>query len=362
MYYHGARYYAAWLGRWISCDPSGIGDGVNVYNFVHDAPINEVDSTGADGEPWWRFTEAGGQYQTGKNDIFQTNSGYDTGFAPANLVVNLFVTASNLCTIPFNAVTELAAIPEDIARAAGASEQDIEAMNFALMMTGVGEVAVLPRITRAATAATEAKNAATVFIEAKDAAIAAVEAKKVATAAAEAKKVATAAAEAKKVATAAAEAKKVATAGVEAKKVVTAAAEVKNVTAAEAALGRTAILSKADEALAPLAKQFPDAKVGIRGSLARGTKGPHKGGALFDPTNFDVDAFIVSDKLAGMVPPNAQGFRNLARKPEFGGLVRSIGEQLKKIPGIRPDTFKVRVFSAKEFEATVKANERYFLK
>ena len=118
----------------------------------------------------------------------------------------------------------------------------------------------------------------------------------------------------------------------------------------------------ADEALAPLAKQFPDARVGIRGSLARGTKGAHKKNAPFDPTNFDVDAFIVSDKLAGLVPPNAQGFRNLARPAEYSGLVRSIGGQLQKIPGIRPDTFKVRVFSTEEFEATVKANERHFLR
>ena len=27
LYYHGARYYAPWLGRWTSCDPSGLGMG-----------------------------------------------------------------------------------------------------------------------------------------------------------------------------------------------------------------------------------------------------------------------------------------------------------------------------------------------
>ena len=27
LYYHGARYYAPWLGRWISCDPAGMADG-----------------------------------------------------------------------------------------------------------------------------------------------------------------------------------------------------------------------------------------------------------------------------------------------------------------------------------------------
>ncbi len=153
LYYHGLRYYTPCLGRWTNCDPFGIKDGVNVYSFVHDRPINEIDLTGADGEgadrqPWWRFTEAGFQYQTGRHDIFSTHPGYDTGFAPANFVVNFIVSAGNLCTIPFNTLTEAAAIPEEIARFAGASEEDIAAMNFALMMTGVGEVNYLTNMVR----------------------------------------------------------------------------------------------------------------------------------------------------------------------------------------------------------------------
>ena len=27
LYYHGARYYAPWLGRWTACDPAGLADG-----------------------------------------------------------------------------------------------------------------------------------------------------------------------------------------------------------------------------------------------------------------------------------------------------------------------------------------------
>ncbi|MGH8652069.1 MAG: RHS repeat domain-containing protein [Gammaproteobacteria bacterium] len=29
--YHGARYYAPWLGRWVSCDPIGVKSGLNLY-------------------------------------------------------------------------------------------------------------------------------------------------------------------------------------------------------------------------------------------------------------------------------------------------------------------------------------------
>jgi RHS repeat-associated protein len=236
LYYYGARYYLPWLGRWMSCDPSGVSDGVDAYVFAHDRPTVEVDGAGTDGEPWWRFTEAGFQYQTGKHDLFRTDPGYDTGFAPLNLVVNLVVTASNVCTIPFNAVTEIAAIPEEIARAAGASETDIEAMNFALMMTGVGEVAALPRISQALTVATEVKNVTTTAVEVKNVATTVNEIKNVATTATEVKNVVTTATEVKNVATAATEVKNVAAVATEAKNVATTATEAKTVvtTATEA--------------------------------------------------------------------------------------------------------------------------------
>jgi RHS repeat-associated protein len=48
LYYHGARYYAPWLGRWTACDPAGITDGTNLYAYVKSAPIDSVDPTGTD--------------------------------------------------------------------------------------------------------------------------------------------------------------------------------------------------------------------------------------------------------------------------------------------------------------------------
>jgi RHS repeat-associated protein len=60
LYYYGARYYAAWLGRWTSADPLGIGaDGPGLYNYVRGSPVTLTDPNGAEGKDpneqgWWR--------------------------------------------------------------------------------------------------------------------------------------------------------------------------------------------------------------------------------------------------------------------------------------------------------------------
>ncbi|MFI5387709.1 MAG: hypothetical protein ACHQ50_16500 [Fimbriimonadales bacterium] len=121
-------------------------------------------------------------------------------------------------------------------------------------------------------------------------------------------------------------------------------------------------MAKAADALASLAEEFPEAKVGFRGSLARGSKGAHKGGGPFDPANYDVDAFIVSDALASLVPKNAGGLRNLARLPQYQGLIQLIAGRIKSIAGVRQgDAFKVRVFSEAEFKAIVWADEAHLI-
>ncbi|WP_281274366.1 SpvB/TcaC N-terminal domain-containing protein, partial [Allorhizocola rhizosphaerae] len=51
LYYHGARYYACWQGRWMSCDPIGIADGLNLYAYVGGNPVGKSDPSGTNGQP-----------------------------------------------------------------------------------------------------------------------------------------------------------------------------------------------------------------------------------------------------------------------------------------------------------------------
>lgn len=48
--YHSARYYMPWLGRWLSSDPIGIEDGLNMYEYVSGSPVLNIDLEGTNGE------------------------------------------------------------------------------------------------------------------------------------------------------------------------------------------------------------------------------------------------------------------------------------------------------------------------
>lgn len=47
LYYYGLRYYAPWLLRWVSADPGGEVDGLNLYAMVGNNPVNLIDVDGS---------------------------------------------------------------------------------------------------------------------------------------------------------------------------------------------------------------------------------------------------------------------------------------------------------------------------
>jgi RHS repeat-associated protein len=46
LYYHSARYYAPWLRRWISADPTGLKAGNNLYVYSYPNPVTFADRNG----------------------------------------------------------------------------------------------------------------------------------------------------------------------------------------------------------------------------------------------------------------------------------------------------------------------------
>ncbi|OCA54704.1 RHS repeat protein [Photorhabdus namnaonensis] len=46
LYYYGYRYYQPWVGRWLSADPAGTIDGLNLYRMVRNNPITLYDNDG----------------------------------------------------------------------------------------------------------------------------------------------------------------------------------------------------------------------------------------------------------------------------------------------------------------------------
>ncbi|WP_232034169.1 RHS repeat-associated core domain-containing protein [Mycoavidus cysteinexigens] len=53
LYYYGFRYYQPWVGRWLSADPAGTVDGLNLYQMVGNNPIARSDLMGLCGTVDW---------------------------------------------------------------------------------------------------------------------------------------------------------------------------------------------------------------------------------------------------------------------------------------------------------------------
>jgi len=53
LYCYGQRYYAPWIGRWVSSDPAGSGgDGLNLFCFVRCNPVRYRDAGGTESKDW----------------------------------------------------------------------------------------------------------------------------------------------------------------------------------------------------------------------------------------------------------------------------------------------------------------------
>ncbi|MFC1284995.1 T7SS effector LXG polymorphic toxin [Bacillus paralicheniformis] len=136
----------------------------------------------------------------------------------------------------------------------------------------------------------------------------------------------------------------------------------KGVKGAEKVQTRKEIMNTVQSKMSPAVKKIkeidPNAKVGYRGSLATGQKGPHKGNAPFDPADFDIDAFIVSDKLASKFPSSSR-WRAGTDIKEIRKIQKELDKTLKNsLDGLRktdkkgrPDKLTFRIFTQEEYNS-----------
>lgn len=120
-----------------------------------------------------------------------------------------------------------------------------------------------------------------------------------------------------------------------------------------------------DKPVKKLKEMFPNAKVGIRGSMANGRKVEKATGKYidFNPNSFDVDAFIVDDNLAKRIKamggnPNWLDIRAL-NDPALNDLLdKAEASFKKKIKGYRDkDKFTFKVWSEYDYKYEVQAGD-----
>lgn len=122
--------------------------------------------------------------------------------------------------------------------------------------------------------------------------------------------------------------------------------------------GRLNILRQVEPALIGASQRIEsiasDAVVGFRGSLSTGQR--FSTGEPFNPTDFDVDAFIVSDTLSRRIGGRNGSFRDGRNVPEVSSIADELEELFSTIPGHRSEPgkpFTFRVWTTQEFQERV---------
>ena len=67
LYYHGARYYAPWVARWVNSDPMELADGLNLYKYARNNPVRFADITGMQSDEKPFFAGASLTFETSRS-------------------------------------------------------------------------------------------------------------------------------------------------------------------------------------------------------------------------------------------------------------------------------------------------------
>ena len=75
LIFFGRRYYDPNIGRWLTCDPLGFEDGLNLYAYVSNDPLINYDLYGLYANPWM-FPEASAQTNDAAGAVFHKTAGF----------------------------------------------------------------------------------------------------------------------------------------------------------------------------------------------------------------------------------------------------------------------------------------------
>jgi RHS repeat-associated protein len=84
FYYHGARYFAPWMGRWTSCDPAEMVDGTDLYTYARCNPLAFNDPKGRQAHDGLQDLQDMANTQMGADRAELEWAGFVTQLIPAN--------------------------------------------------------------------------------------------------------------------------------------------------------------------------------------------------------------------------------------------------------------------------------------
>ncbi|KAF2279528.1 SpvB-domain-containing protein [Westerdykella ornata] len=140
LYYHGARYYAPWLGRWTSSDP--VWETTNLYTYVRNNPVRYHDPDGRADEPGiWETIRDSGPFQYMSGIAMGAGSSFIPGgflISPVGQGTGVLNKPSRLFEAGYGAAEMVAGGFQMIVGGGG------EVLGFGLDATGAGAVIGIP--------------------------------------------------------------------------------------------------------------------------------------------------------------------------------------------------------------------------
>ena len=79
LYYYGARYYMAWLGRWTAADPAGFADGPNLYGYARDNPVRLNDPQGTQSTEQQQTQPSEADIRSYRNTVLKGQNPFNAG-------------------------------------------------------------------------------------------------------------------------------------------------------------------------------------------------------------------------------------------------------------------------------------------